>query len=177
MTYPQGILEDVLVKVDKLIFQVDFFFFWLEMEEDKEVSIILGRPFLATGQAVIDVKNGELTLRVGNEEVKFNLTKTMRFSDDDKRTCMRVDSLIPSIGEVLHDMVERDPLEKCLTESLSMVDLEFEHASTVQTILTIEENEDSIVIEEKMKTPDGFVLKELHENLRHTFLGEMAQNL
>ena len=78
------------------------------------------------------MKNGELTLRVGDEEAKFNVTKTVRFVDDDKRTYMRVDSLIPSIGEVLHDMVDRDPLEKCLTKSLSIADLEFEHASTVQ---------------------------------------------
>ena len=77
--------------------------------------IILGRPFLATEQALIDVKNGELTLRVSDEEVKFNLTKTVRFVNDDKTTCMRINGLIPSINEVLHDMVERDPLEKCLT--------------------------------------------------------------
>ena len=129
LTYPQGNLEDVLIKVDKFIFPINFVV--LEMEEDKEVLIILGRPFLATEQALIDVKNGELTLRVGDEEVRFNLTKTMRFFNDDKRTCMRVDSLIPSINEVLHCMVESNPLEKCLTESLSMVDLEFSQASTI----------------------------------------------
>ena len=86
----------MLVKVDKFIFPI--YFVVLEMEEDREVPIILGRPFLTTGQALIDVKNGELKLRVGDEEVKFNLTKTMRFADDDKGTCMGVDSLIPSIG-------------------------------------------------------------------------------
>ena len=113
LTYPQGILEDVLVKVDKFIFSVDFVV--LKMEEDKEIPIIPGRPFLAIKQALIDVKNGKLTLGVSDEEVKFNLTKTVKFTDDDKRSCMRVDSLILLIGEVLHDMVERDPLEKCLT--------------------------------------------------------------
>ena len=129
LTYPQGILEDMLMKVDKFNFPIDFVV--LEMEEDKEVPIIIGRPFLATGQALIDVKIGELTLRVGDEEVKFYLTKPVRFSDNDKITCMRVDSLIPSIGEVLHDMAKWDPLEKCLTKSLSMVDLGFEHPYTV----------------------------------------------
>ena len=104
LTYPQGMLEDVLMKVDKFIFQVDFVV--LEMEEEKEVPIILRRPFLAIGKALIDVKNGELTLRVSDEEVKFNLTKIVRFTDNDRRTCIRVDSLIPSIGEVLNDMVE-----------------------------------------------------------------------
>ena len=114
------------------------------MEEDREFPIILGRSFLAIGQALIDVKNGELTLRVGDEEVKFSLTKTVRFVNDYKGTCMRVDSLIPSSDNVLHDMTKRDHLEKYLTESLSMNDLEFEHPSTIQeiseTILSIDEN-------------------------------------
>ena len=54
ITYPREIVEDVLVKVDKFIFPVDFIV--LDMEEDYEVSIILGRPFLATGRAMIDVQ-------------------------------------------------------------------------------------------------------------------------
>ena len=83
LTYPQGILEDFLMKVDKFVFLVDFIM--LEMEEYREVLIILRRSFLATRLTSIDVKNRELTLRVNDEEVKFNLTKTMRFSNDDKR--------------------------------------------------------------------------------------------
>ena len=53
ITYPRGIVEDVLVKVDKFIFPVDFIV--LDIEEDHEVPLILGRPFLATGKAMIDV--------------------------------------------------------------------------------------------------------------------------
>ena len=49
ITYPRGILEEVLVKVDKFIFPIDFIM--LDMEEDHEVPFILGRPFLATGRA------------------------------------------------------------------------------------------------------------------------------
>nr|CAN69639.1 hypothetical protein VITISV_040272 [Vitis vinifera] len=51
--HPRGIIEDVLVKVDKFIFSVDFIV--LEMEEDRDVPLILGRPFLATGRTLIDV--------------------------------------------------------------------------------------------------------------------------
>ena len=47
MIFPKGIIEDVLVKVDKFIFPVDFVV--LDMEEDQEASILLGRPFRATG--------------------------------------------------------------------------------------------------------------------------------
>ena len=53
-------IEDVLVKVDKFIFPTDFIV--LDMEEDKEIPIILGRPFLATDKAMIDVQKGELKL-------------------------------------------------------------------------------------------------------------------
>ena len=49
--YPRGIIEDVLVKVDKFIFPVDFVV--LDMEEDQEVPLILGQPFLAMGRALI----------------------------------------------------------------------------------------------------------------------------
>ena len=46
-------IEDVMVKVDKFIFPIDFIV--LDMEEDKEIPIIIGRPFLVTGRALIDV--------------------------------------------------------------------------------------------------------------------------
>ena len=66
--YPRGIIEDVLVKVDKFIFPTNFVV--LDMEEDQEVPLILGRPFLATGRALIDVQKGELTLRVCSTSTK-----------------------------------------------------------------------------------------------------------
>ena len=62
IAYPRGIIEDVLVKVDKFIFPADFIV--LDYEEDREVPIILGRPFLATGRTIIDVQKGELKTRV-----------------------------------------------------------------------------------------------------------------
>ncbi|XP_031251860.1 uncharacterized protein LOC116109778 [Pistacia vera] len=67
----RSIVEDVLVKVDKVIFPVDFVI--LDMEEDKEMPLILGRPFLATGRALIDVLEGKLLLRVQDEKVTFNV--------------------------------------------------------------------------------------------------------
>ena len=53
LKHPREVIEDVLVKVDKFIFLADFIV--LDMEEDKEIPMILGRPFLATGRAMIDV--------------------------------------------------------------------------------------------------------------------------
>ncbi|XP_070023026.1 uncharacterized protein [Nicotiana sylvestris] len=54
MKKPLGIVDDVLVQVDKFIFHVDVVI--LDCEVDYEVPIILGRPFLATGKALVDVK-------------------------------------------------------------------------------------------------------------------------
>ena len=88
MAQPEGVLEDVLVKVGKFIFPVDFVI--TKMEEDTQVSLLLGRPFLATGAALINVQKGELTLRVGNEAVHFNLNRSLEHPDVDAESCMAV---------------------------------------------------------------------------------------
>ena len=72
----EGILEDVLIKVGKFIFPVDFVV--IDIEEDKQVPLLLGRSFLATGAALINVKKGELTLRVGDEAMHFNLNHSLK---------------------------------------------------------------------------------------------------
>ncbi|XP_050916003.1 uncharacterized protein LOC127131112 [Lathyrus oleraceus] len=59
---PYGIVEDVLVKIDKFVFSVDFVI--LEMPEDKEIPLILGRPFLETGWCLINIEEGTMTLKV-----------------------------------------------------------------------------------------------------------------
>ncbi|XP_022040159.1 uncharacterized protein LOC110942698 [Helianthus annuus] len=76
--YPRGIVENMLVKIDKFVFPVDFVI--LDMDEDKNVPLILGRPFLATARALIDVCTGRLTLRVDDEEVTFDIGKSMQHS-------------------------------------------------------------------------------------------------
>ncbi|CAL1369043.1 unnamed protein product [Linum trigynum] len=68
---PKGMVEKVLVKVGKFILPTDFLI--LEMEEDRGVPLILGRPFLATSDALIDVGSGKLTFRVGKEDEIFNV--------------------------------------------------------------------------------------------------------
>ena len=60
-----GIIEDVLVKVGNFIYSADFVI--LDMDEDGDVPLILGRPFLATVRAMIDVEASKLTLRITNE--------------------------------------------------------------------------------------------------------------
>ena len=84
------VIEDVMVKVDKFIFPEDFII--LDMEEDKEIPIILGRPFLATGRAMIDVQSGELKLRVQNDKVKFNVFEVVRHSAESD-TCFMIETI------------------------------------------------------------------------------------
>ncbi|KAM1934970.1 hypothetical protein ACFX15_019098 [Malus domestica] len=77
--YPKGLLEDVLVQVNELIFPADFFV--LEMEHDPmptALPLILGRPFLRTAQTKIDVYNGTLTMEIDGESVKFRIFNAMR---------------------------------------------------------------------------------------------------
>ncbi|XP_010248092.1 PREDICTED: uncharacterized protein LOC104591019, partial [Nelumbo nucifera] len=75
--YPRGIVEDVLVKVGNFIILADFIV--LDMEEDRSMPLILGSPFLATGNALIDVQRGQLTLRINGEEVIFNVFQTLKY--------------------------------------------------------------------------------------------------
>lgn len=83
---PKGKFKDVLV-VDKFVFSIDFIV--VEMEENKEVPLILGQPFLATGRGIIDVYERKVTLRFGVEKVVFNMKKvdelTFKTTKSDKK--------------------------------------------------------------------------------------------
>ena len=72
---PEGIQKDLLIMVGKFIFPVDFVM--IDIEGDKKVPLLLGRPFLAIRATLVDVRKGELTLSVGNEEVHFNLNQRL----------------------------------------------------------------------------------------------------
>ncbi|XP_070045830.1 uncharacterized protein [Nicotiana tomentosiformis] len=67
----EGIVEDALVRVDKFVFPVDYIV--VKMEENKEIPLILGRPFLATGRAILDIHDRKLMLRVGEGVVTFEM--------------------------------------------------------------------------------------------------------
>ena len=79
--HPRGIIQNVLVKVGKFLLPTDFVI--LDMEEDDSVPIILGRPFLATGKAQINVQEGELKLRVQGDEITFHVFQPMKHPDND----------------------------------------------------------------------------------------------
>ncbi|GKD30073.1 reverse transcriptase domain-containing protein [Tanacetum coccineum] len=80
ITKPIGIAEDVFVNVGKFQFPADFVV--VDFEPDPRVPLILGRCFLKTSHALIDVYEGEITLRVGKEAITFNLDQTSRYTAD-----------------------------------------------------------------------------------------------
>ncbi|GKC04318.1 retrovirus-related pol polyprotein from transposon TNT 1-94 [Tanacetum coccineum] len=71
--YPKGIAENVLVGIGKFVFPIDFII--LDMHKDVKVPLILGRPFLSTAHAKIDVFKRKITLRVGDEKIIFKSVK------------------------------------------------------------------------------------------------------
>nr|GEW41304.1 putative RNA-directed DNA polymerase [Tanacetum cinerariifolium] len=74
---PVGVAEDVYVKVGLFHFLADFIV--VDFDADPRVPLILGRSFLKTERALIDVFEGELTLRVSKEAITFNLDQTSRY--------------------------------------------------------------------------------------------------
>ncbi|KAL4321613.1 hypothetical protein AHAS_Ahas14G0128000 [Arachis hypogaea] len=74
---PNGVVENLLVKVGEFIFSADFII--LDMEEEGHNSIIFERPFLATARVIIDVEKGEITLRVHDKKMIINVFKAMQY--------------------------------------------------------------------------------------------------
>ena len=93
LAHPEGILEDVLIKVVKFIFPVDFVV--IDIEEDKQVPLMLGRPFLEIGATLINVKKGELSLRVGDEVMHFNLNYSLKEPELSNADCEIIETKIP----------------------------------------------------------------------------------
>ena len=180
MTQPEGIIEDVFVKVGKSIFLVDFEV--IDMEENKQVPLLLDRPFLPTGRALIDVKKGEFILRVGIEEVHFNLNQSMKLQDFERAHCMRVEDIVSGRQEMMYDFVNQNPLEKCMFKSIDKENLDREQpnasAELIETVLNMSEgNEEDIKsskvkVQEAEKSSEGLLLKELPKHLKYAFLGK-----
>ncbi|GKB22157.1 reverse transcriptase domain-containing protein [Tanacetum coccineum] len=77
VAYPTGIAEDVFVQVVKFTFPADFVV--VDYDVDPRVPLILGRPFLRTAHALVDVHSEELTLQVGDEKLIFNVESTSKY--------------------------------------------------------------------------------------------------
>ncbi|XP_070005513.1 uncharacterized protein [Nicotiana sylvestris] len=177
---PLGLIDDVLVRVDKYILPVDFVI--LDCEIDYEVPIILGKPFLATRKALVDVEEGELTFRVGDENVVFHVCKSMRQPNSNK-VCSFVDLVTEVIVEDTSAVINvEDPLEAVLLNHDVNEDeglVEYVNALQGMGSYTYEPRKLSLDLENR-KTPTTkpsieespiLELKPLPSHLRYEFLG------
>ncbi|KAJ0614517.1 putative nucleotidyltransferase, Ribonuclease H [Helianthus annuus] len=182
--YPCGIIENLLVKVDKFVFPVDFVV--LDMEADEKVPIILGCPFLCTAKAIIDVFDGKITLQVGEERITFEIARSMEHpsgSDDLSSPCHSVyftESFLSCVDHCFDyisgaDLVESridevvDKVKEVVSESEGVE--EDEWAPEVLELSEIKSESESTPIEK----PATLELKVLPSHLEYAFLGEGSE--
>ncbi|KAL0326912.1 UNVERIFIED_CONTAM: hypothetical protein Sangu_1769200 [Sesamum angustifolium] len=116
VVYPEGVLEDVLVQVNELVFPADFYV--LDMREDNSpssTSILLGRPFLKTARTKIDVHAGTLSMEFDGEIIKFNIFDSMRYPSDIP-TVLFVDAFDPFVQK-FPAIDDKDYIKLALEES------------------------------------------------------------
>ncbi|KAI3453495.1 hypothetical protein Pfo_010158 [Paulownia fortunei] len=178
---PKGIVEDVLVQIDKFYFPVDFIILDTEpvAQTHTQIPIILGRPFLATSNALINCRNGILKLSFGNMTLELNVFNVCMQPAEDVEV-HEVDSIEELVHEYFTTTNSSDSLETCF-ESESIY--KKEHTNTISEFLQVQEKyfwkprfeelSSSTVksIPSSIKAP-VVELKPLPVNLKYSFLGE-----
>ncbi|GJT72485.1 reverse transcriptase domain-containing protein [Tanacetum coccineum] len=117
ITHPKGLAEDVFVKVGNFHFPTDFVV--VDFKADPRVPLILGRSFLRTSRALIDVYEGELVLRDGNEQITFHVNGTS------KHPQKHVDESIKMVNDTCKDSFKKftnEPALVCLTPPEDVID-------------------------------------------------------
>lgn len=171
VVYPEGKIEDVLVKVDNIIVPADFII--LDYEADIECGIILGRPFLATTGALIDVKNGEITLRVNDENFTFSMLKTIRqpFNMEECSFVREIDLLVNQRMASMNDWGEEE-FERKSVEEIQEIIIEEEEVKEVCWIKEDLGRDDKVLPQMKpsIEVAPVLELKQLPSHLKYTFL-------
>ena len=128
------------------------------VHKDTQVHLLLGRPFLATGPALIDVQKDELTLRVGNEAVHFKLNRSLEHHDVDEESCMALEN-----NSLLS--VELD-FDCTLQHSINEIEMNFQYLESIdcemlpsslynkETVLRMNENSQDNVCSQGQKTAE-----------------------
>ncbi|KAL5549750.1 hypothetical protein UlMin_004981 [Ulmus minor] len=155
-------------------------------EEDREVPLILGRPFLATGRTLIDIHQGKLILRVQDEQVIFNVFEAMKFPSDID-ACFEINVLDRVVAENFHESFPSSPLENCIVNGKTIRILDDEGIiECVNNLdaLPIFEGPKSLKFKElgifnvnnisSNKEPPKLELKELSSHLRYAYLEESS---
>ncbi|XP_070049100.1 uncharacterized protein [Nicotiana tomentosiformis] len=176
---PAGILDDVLVQVEKFVFPTDFVI--LDCQVDEDIPIILGRPLLDRGRARIDCETRELKMRLNNEEITFNVQKSM-WRPNKFANCSLIEVVDMIMEEASEALNAKDPLAACLTnlEEVNGEDLaEWVLALEGQGYCKRELEFESLHLEERktppakpsIEDPPQLELKPLPYHLRYAFLG------
>ncbi|XP_070031700.1 uncharacterized protein [Nicotiana tomentosiformis] len=166
---PEGIIEDILVQVDKFVFFVDFIV--VNIEVNNEVPLILGRPFLCTCRAILDIYEGKLMLRVGNEKVVFQMKRMIKYPSDEASaySCFNLDIVGKLAEKYKLDKLVGNTIERCITQSSTVEDGDPEIKKEAEAL----ETADQVVDEEELKEEDSkpnMELKVLPSHLKYAFL-------
>ncbi|GJW35040.1 reverse transcriptase domain-containing protein [Tanacetum coccineum] len=168
---PIGIAEDVYVTVGKFQFPADFVV--VDFEPDPRVPLILGRSFLKTSHALIDVYEGEITLRVGREAITFNLDQTLRYTANyNHMTANRIDVIDMACEEYSQEVLGfsnvissgnptpyYDPIVSTSSPTLTPFgDSDFLLFEEADSFLAIEDDPTSPEVDPTYYDPDGDIL-------------------
>ncbi|KAM1415315.1 hypothetical protein ACFX2I_006982 [Malus domestica] len=121
--YPKGVLEDVLVQVDHLIFPADCYV--LDMEDSAHSPsspLLLGRPFMKTAQTKIDVAKGAVTMAFGGDMINFNVSDYVE-KPNHVRSCFAVD-VVKNIGQKPSTPLKKDAFQTTNEEEIGVDDKE-----------------------------------------------------
>ncbi|KAJ9183080.1 hypothetical protein P3X46_006991 [Hevea brasiliensis] len=121
--YPLGVVEDVLVQVEELIFPVDFYI--LDMKDSAPslnlALILFRRPFLKTAKTKIDVDDGTLTMEFDGETVKFNIFNAMKYPADD-HSVFSID-VVDTFMQDVFELSMEDELEMVISKGIQEVSI------------------------------------------------------
>nr|GEX51747.1 hypothetical protein [Tanacetum cinerariifolium] len=169
ITHPKGVVEDVFVKVRKFHFPTDFVV--VDFEADPRVPLILGRSFLRTGRALIDVYGEEITLRVNDEAVTFNLNQTTRYSSTyDDLSVNRIDIIDVSREEYAQEILgftNNSSGGKPTSTSKPVLSDSFLSLTPFEGNL---KQEEVVKAKSSIKEPPELELKELPSHLEYAYL-------
>nr|GFA64472.1 hypothetical protein [Tanacetum cinerariifolium] len=155
---PTGVAENVFVKVGKFYFPADFVI--LDFVADPRVPLILGRPFLSTSHALIDVYEGEITLRHDDQSLTLKCGDTPSIFYNNLESLNKVDLIDATCEEFSQAVLGF--INDVSTEVSSPI-YEPIVSSSLQNLTPFDENEDE---------PPEVELKELPPHLEYAFLGD-----
>nr|GEZ00077.1 reverse transcriptase domain-containing protein [Tanacetum cinerariifolium] len=165
---PIGIAKDVSVKVGVFHFPADFVV--VDFEPDLRVPLILGRCFLKIGRALIDVHKGELTLRIRNEAITYNLDQTARYSANyNQMTINKIDVICEEYSQEVLGFFDvaasgnptpyDDPIVSITSPTLTLFgDSDFLRFEEADAFLDLEDDPNSPKINPFYYDPEGDIL-------------------